>query len=113
MVQLRPLTLIALMVVPACGFSAASAAGTSWSYERKLERITEERQVYMQVANSAVSMSNRAFNFAQKYQETLDICMTKLYGQSTMDLVSTNAKANLKKGGVGGPLDVRKQSRLP
>jgi hypothetical protein len=110
MVQLRPLTLVALMVVPTFSVSAACAAGTAWSYERKLERISEERQVYMTLANSAVSMSDRSFNFALKYQETLSICMTKLYGRDTVELVQA---ANPKKGGIGGPLDVRKQSRLP
>lgn len=111
MVELRPLTLIALMVIPSCGLSAASAVGTSWQYERKLTRIQEERQVYMSIANSAVDMSDRAFSFAQRYQETLNICMTKLYGRDTLELVQQ--ASNPKKGGVGGPLDVRKQSRLP
>jgi len=110
MVQLRPLTLIVLIAVPACSLSAVSAAGTSWTYARKLERIQEERRVYTSIANVAVDMSNRSFIFAQKYQESLDICLTKLYGQDTMALVQ---KTNPKKGGIGGPVDVRKQSRLP
>lgn len=110
MIQVRPLTLIVLIAVPACSLSAVSAAGTSWTYARKLERIQEERQVYTSIANAAVDMSSRSFIFAHGYQESLDICLIKLYGQDTMALVQ---KANPKKGGVGGPLDVRKSGRLP
>jgi len=110
MIQLRPLTLCVLMIVPACSLSAASATGVSWTYERKLERVQEERQTYTALANSAMGMSERAFSFAQKYQETLGICMAKLYGRDTLELMQA---ASYKKGGIGGPLDVRKQSRLP
>lgn len=111
MVQLRPLTLIALVVVPACGFSAASAAGMAYTYERKLERITEERQAYLALAQNAVGMSDRAFTFARRYQDTLELCMTRAYPPGVYAQIATFPAPH--KGGVGGPIDARSPSRLP
>jgi len=110
MVQLRPLTLLVLIAVPPLGASAIAAAIVSRHYERKVERITEERQGYLALASSAVNLSDRAFVFAHGYQDTLDICLAQLYRPAEIDLVAIK---NTKKGGIGGPGNVRQQSRLP
>lgn len=107
MALLRPFIVLCLMTV-SCGIGAA---GASYTYERKLLRITEEKDVYMALAEQAVAMSDKSLAFAQKYQEVLNTCMTRLYSSPTTEQVVTTI--NPKKGGIGGPLDVRKQSRLP
>lgn len=110
MVQLRPLTLLVLIAVPPLGSSAVTAWVVSRHYERKIERITEERQGYLALASSAVGLSDRAFVFARGYQETLNTCLEQLYRPTELELVATK---QLKKGGLGGPSTVREQSRLP
>lgn len=107
---LRVFAVICLMFL-SCSVGAAGATyRASLMYEKKLERIQEERESYMAIANSAVSMSDKAFAFAQGYQEVLDTCMQRLYSSPVESPV---AASRLKKGGVGGPVDVRKQDRLP
>ena len=110
MVQLRPLSLLVLVLAPPLGASLVVAGFTSQYYERKIDRLTEERQVYSALANNALGMSDRAFLFARGYQETLDVCLTQLYRPTELELVATK---NLKKGGLGGPSTIREQSRLP
>lgn len=110
MVQLRPLTLLVLIVALPLGSSAVTAVVVSRHYERKIDRITEERQTYAALANSALGMSERAFIFARGYQETLNTCLEQLYRPTELELVATK---QLKKGGLGGPSTVREQSRLP
>jgi CTP:molybdopterin cytidylyltransferase MocA len=107
MAWLRLFTVLCLMLA-SCG---VGAAGASYRYEQKLLRITEEREVYMALAEQAVAMSDRALGFALGYQEVLNTCMGRLYSSPTTQTVVSNT--NPKKGGVGGPLDVRKPSRLP
>lgn len=107
MAWLRLFTGICLMFV-SCG---VGAAGASFKYEQKLLRITEERQMYLSLAEQAVAMSDRSLEFALGYQEVLNICMGRLYSSPTTQAVVTNP--NSKKGGIGGPIDVRKPSRLP
>lgn len=110
MVQLRLLTLLVLIAVPTLGASAVAVFVVSRNYDRKIERLTEERQTYSALANSALGMSDRAFIFARGYQETLDVCLTQLYRPTDLELVATK---NPKKGGLGGPRTVWEQSRLP
>ena len=107
MLQLRPMTVIAL-VVCSC---ALGASGATLKYREKILRLEEERAGYMALAKSAVGMSDRALHFAQGYQATLDICMTRLYAPTASALVVSNKP--LGKGGVGGPNSVRGDSRLP
>jgi hypothetical protein len=106
MIQLRLLTVVVLAAV-SCGLGAACAA---FKYEQKITRITEDREGYMALADKALATSDRALTFATGYQETLDICMTRLYAPTTTAVVVSKTPFN---GGIGGPLDVRKPSRLP
>lgn len=107
---LRVFAVLCLMFI-SCSVGAAGATyRVSLEYERKIERMQEEKEAFMAIANSAVTMSDKAFAFAQGYQEVLDTCMQRLYSRPTESPV---AASRLKKGGIGGPVDVRKQDRLP
>jgi hypothetical protein len=111
MVQLRPLTLVAIITVSGGIGTVVSAYTSARKYEQKIIRVTEEREGYLALADKALATSDRALAFASGYQEVLDTCMTRLYrSPTTVPLV---AISNPKKGGIGGPLDVRKQGRLP
>jgi len=107
MALLRPFIVLCLMTV-SCG---VGAAGASYTYEQKLLRISEEREGYRKLAEKAVEMSDKALVFAHGYQDVLSTCMSRLYSSPTTDPVV--ATVNHKRGGIGGPIDVRKQSRLP
>lgn len=107
MALLRPIAVLCLMTA-SCG---VGAAGASYRYEQKIVRITEEREGYLALAERAMGMSDKALTFASGYQEVLSTCMSRLYSNPTTDPVVANV--NHKKGGIGGPVDVRKQSRLP
>ncbi len=107
MALLRPIAVLCLMTA-SCG---VGIAGASYTYERKLLRISEEREVYRVLTGKAVAMSDKSLVFAQGYQEVLTTCMTRLYSSPTTEPVVTTP--NKKRGGIGGPFDVRKPSRLP
>jgi hypothetical protein len=107
MALVRPLIVLCLMTA-SCGIGAL---GTRYTYERKLLRITEEKDVYTAIALQAIAMSDKSLIFAQEYQDVLNTCMTRLYSSPTTEQVVTTVSP--KKGGIGGPIDVRKQSRLP
>ena len=82
---------------------------TAAVYERKLTRVAEERAIYFALATSAVAMSDKAFTFASGYQETLDICLSRMYATPTTVAVTTATK----KGGLGGPDSLRGNGKLP
>ena len=105
MVQLRWLTIVALIL---CS-GVVGAVGASVRYEGKLTRVTEERATYFAIANNALAMSDRAFIFASGYQETLDICLSRMYATPTTVAVTTATK----KGGLGGPDSLRGNGKLP
>lgn len=109
LVQLRPLTLLFLIVsLPALG-----AAGMWYVDSRKMQRVQEERAIYAELANKAVDMSDKAMMFAYGYQQVLDTCMVRLYSQTpTIENVAVSKKKHVK-GGLGGPDPLRGPSRLP
>lgn len=107
MAWLRLFLVVCLMAVS----FGAGLAGANYKYELKLTRITEEREAYLKLASSAVAMSDRSLTFAQGYQDVLDTCLERFYLRPTTEPVV--ATINHKKGGIGGPIDLRKQSRLP
>jgi hypothetical protein len=107
MALVRPFIVLCLMTA-SCGIGAF---GASYTYERKLLRITEEKDGYMAIAHQAVAMSDKSLIFAQGYQDVLNTCMSRLHSSPTTEPVVT--RVSPKKGGIGGPIDVRKQSRLP
>lgn len=111
MVQLRPLTLLVLIALPPVVAVAVTAGFTSEYYGRKIERLAEERKIYATLADSALGLSDRAFIFAHGYQETLDICLSRIYAPTAM--AAELAAPTSRKGGLGGPSTVREQSRLP
>ncbi len=93
--------------VASCLFGSGLTA--QW-YDRKLTRLVEERETYASLLDSAVRMSERSLSFAQKYQETLDLCMARAL---PLNPIHTATRVSAGRGGIGGPVDVRAANRLP
>ena len=108
MLRLRPLTVVMLVFV-SWGLGAACTASR---YEQKIVRITEEREGYLALANTATGTSTRALTFALGYQQVLDTCLERLYRDPTTQPVVVVKPASLK-GGIGGPNILRGDGRLP
>ena len=108
MVKLRLTTFVALLLVSA-GLGVLVA---SWFCVLRIERLREEREECALLANRAATMSAKALTFAQGFQTTLEVCLTRLY---TPTLMEAGTKYNLPKGkgGMGGPINVRGTSKLP
>jgi hypothetical protein len=108
MVKLRIVTFVAVIL---CSVGAG-VAGTAWRYALRIERLQEEREGYTLLANNAAAMSQKALTFAQGYQTTLEVCLTRLY---TPTLMEAGLKYTLPKGkgGMGGPLNMRGAGKLP
>ena len=100
--------LITALALSLCS-GIVGAAGTSVVYERKLTRLAEERAIYTAIASHALAMSDKAFTFASGYQETLDICLSRMYATPTTVAVLPH----VFKGGLGGPDPLRRSSPLP
>jgi hypothetical protein len=94
--------------------AVAGVFATSQTYERKLLRMDEERQMYLEIAHRSVDMSEKSFHYASSYQSLLDSCMAKIAPPVTVEIFAQR-KFLGSKGGVGGPSDsdVRKPGRLP
>jgi len=105
MLEIRPLTL-AVLVSSSC---AIGAAGAAWGYERKIDRLHAERDGYLSLANATAALSEKSINFALSHQDVLESCMTRLYTPTAMEDLPTSPH----KGGIGGPRDVWRKSRLP
>lgn len=98
-----------LFLMLAC--SGIGAAGSSHVSNKKLVRLTEERDGYKALAEKAMMMSEKSLVFAQGYQEVLILCGVRLNTVSTFEQVEVSVPR--KKGGIGGPVILRKQSLLP
>jgi hypothetical protein len=108
MLRLHPLTAVMLVFVS----GSTGAACTAHKYEQKITRITEDREAYLALAQTAMGTSTRSLTFALGYQEVLDTCLQRLYrSPSTLPVVV--AKPISLKGGIGGPNTLRGDSRIP
>lgn len=112
MLQLRPVVWIISLLLLSSMSGVAGASFTARAYERKIQRLSEEREVYMLLSQQAISMSERSLSFTLQNQETLSTCIERLYAAPTAVPVVTTKKFS-GKGGIGGPNVRRGESRLP
>lgn len=102
----RSLLLCLVVLSGGAGFLVAT-----FQYESEITRLREERDGYRALAEKTTGMSGKALTFALKYQEVLNICLSRLYGNPAVEPAIFAVQP--VKGGIGGPDDVRKTSRLP
>jgi hypothetical protein len=107
MLLLRPLILLCL-IAASCG---VGVVGSSYTYEKKLSRISDEREGYRLLTIKAMAMSDKVLVFAEKYQEGLSACMSRVYRTPVIE--PGVAVVNYAAGGRGGPFTVRSADRLP
>lgn len=108
---LRLFVVVGLMALSAIGGGLAVAFRDELEFTRlhdEITRLHEEIAGYKALADKTATMSTKSLVFAQNYQAVLVTCMSKLLGSSATDPVVI-----LGQGGIGGPIDVRRRSRLP
>jgi len=107
---LRLFAVLGLMAASCAGGAAASSA----RYELELsrlhregERLRAEISGYKKLANATMAMSDKSLDFAQKYQSVLDNCL-RFYNTPMPEPMVV-----VGRGGIGGPVNAGRGSRLP
>lgn len=111
MALLRLFVVLFLMTLSALVGGGAVAFRDELEFARlhnEITRLHEEIAGYKTLADKTTAMSDKSLVFAQNYQAVLITCLTRLYGGPAAGPVVV-----LGKGGIGGPDDVRRTSRLP